>query len=172
MLYSVNQISESTGSSKQNIYKKLQKKELKEHIVKKEGINYLDEEGYNLFKASFKTTTEDIPLNEYTASDTTDSSMNENMFNLMKEQLKEKDRQIQEKDNQINDYSERLKQSLELNRNSQVLLKEKPHQDILQLEEHFNDLDDKLIDIKDKMLERKVQNEKTSFFSKFFKGND
>ncbi len=49
MLYSVNQISESTGSSKQNIYKKLQKKELKDHIIKRDGINYLDEEGYNLF---------------------------------------------------------------------------------------------------------------------------
>ena len=168
MLYSVNQISESTGSSKQNIYKKLQKKELKEHIVKKEGINYLDEEGYNLFKNGFKTTTKYIHKDEYIASDTIDSTMNENIFNLMKEQLNEKDRQIQEKDNQINDYSERLKQSLELNRNSQVLLKNKPHEDILLLEEHFTDLDTKLKEVKENMQQRKEQRNK-GFLKSLFK---
>jgi len=43
---------------------------------------------------------------------------------------------------------------------------------IKQLEEHFENLDSKLIEIKDKMVERKEQNEKKSFLSKVFKIKD
>ena len=67
--------------------------------------------------------------------------------------------------------NERLKQEQELNKNSQILQLRQPH-DTKQLEEHLNDLDNKLINIKDKMLERKEQQKQKSFFSKMFKGND
>jgi len=80
--------------------------------------------------------------------------------------------QLNVKDLQINNLNERLKQSLELNRNSQVLLKDKPHEDILLLEEHFQNLDDKLEEVKNKMSDRKEQQEKKSFLTRIFKSKD
>ena len=73
-------------------------------------------------------------------------SLNKELFNTLLQQLNEKDLQI----NALHKIVE----------NSQVLLKEKPQQDILQLEEHFQDLDTKLMDIKEQMLQRKDQEEK------------
>ena len=64
-----------------------------------------------------------------------------------------------------------MKQEQELNKNSQILQLRQPL-DTKQLEEHLNDLDNKLINIKDKMLERKDKQNQKSFFSKMFKSND
>ncbi len=86
--------------------------------------------------------------------------MNNEMFNLMKEQLKEKDLQIQEKDKQ-------LEKLIDLNKNSQILqLKQQP-QDTKLLEEHFNNLDVKLEEVKNNMNQRKEQQQKKSIFSIF-----
>ena len=72
---------------------------------------------------------------------------------------------MQEKDDQISKL-------IDLNKNSQILLKEKPHEDIILLEEHFEEMDNKLIDIKEKMLDRKKMNQKKGFFNKIFMGKD
>ena len=176
MLYSVIQIAESTGSSKQNIYKKLKKKELKEHIVKQHGITYVDDIGFNLINDSYQTNTEELnDLNTKKTDDSNDSevtvdstnsTLNQDMFNLLKEQLKEKDLQLFE-------ANERLKQAHKLIENSQVLLKETPQQDIKLLEEHFQDLDTKLMDIKNKMeVHREPEEHKElqeGFFKRIFK---
>ena len=76
-------------------------------------------------------------------------SLNKELFNTLLQQLNEKDLQI----NALHKIVE----------NSQVLLKEKPQQDILQLEEHFQDLDTKLMDIKEQMLQRKDQEQKAHY---------
>jgi len=165
MLYNVTQISESTGQSKQNIYKKLQKKELKVHIIKKQGITYINEIGLKLINDSYETNPDD----EVTTEDATVSTLNENMFNLLKEQLKEKDLQISEKDKQISNFDERMRAEQDLHKNTQILFKQQQQPpDIKQLEEHFQDLDTKLEEVKGNMLERKEQQQK-GFFSKIFK---
>ncbi len=90
----------------------------------------------------------------------------------LNKQLNVKDLQLNAKDLQINNLNERLKQALELNRNSQVLLKDKPHEDILLLEEHFQELDTKLEEVKENMQHRKEHQKSKGFFNKIFGGTD
>ena len=87
MLYSVMKVSESIGLSKQSIYKKL-KKELQEHINKKQGMTYIDKEGFNLIKDSSKANIDDLKDfkedNKIASGDTEILSMNQDIFNLLK----------------------------------------------------------------------------------------
>jgi hypothetical protein len=142
-------VSESMGLSKQSIYKKL-KKELQEHIIKKQGMTYIDKEGFNLIKVSsnsnidnLKDFKEDIKglniketnstLDDEIASNTEILSMNQDIFNLLKSQ-----------DLQIHELQK-------LAENSQILLKEKP-QDIKLLEQQFQNLDYKIMNIKERSI--------------------
>jgi hypothetical protein len=150
--------SELIGLSKQSIYKKLKAKELQEYIIKKQGMIYIDEEGFNLIKDSLKANIDDLKdfkedinglnikkinstLNDEIASDTEILSMNLDIFTLLKRQLEEKDLQLNDKDMQIHELHKLVE-------NSQILLKEKP-QDIKLLEQHFQDLDYKIMNIKE-----------------------
>ena len=184
MSYTIAEVSKLINLSKVSIYRKLKLKEVKEHTSKKQGITYIDEEGFNLIKYGIKNEKDEfkytLKQNPISSEIAIDVNLNKEMINLLKDQLKEKDKQLTEKDLhfnnqlnvkdlQINNLNERLKQSLELNRNSQVLLKDKPHEDILLLEEHFQNLDDKLEEVKNKMLDRKEQQEKKSFLTRIFK---
>lgn len=168
MLYTIAEISNLIGLSKVSIYKKLKLKEMEIHISKKRGITYVSEQGFNLIKDNLKVnpndlngsnnTTKSIPLDDYTATDTEDLNLKDDYIATLKDQLKVKDSQIHD-----------LHKLIE---NNQVLLKEKPKQDIFLLEEHFNDLDVKLEEVRNKMSDRKEQQKQRSFFSKIFKGND
>jgi len=174
MLYTVSEISELTSLSKVSIYTRLKLKELEPHISKKQGVTYIDEDGFNIIKEglSFK----EEPLNSFKdgippkepQEATTEGpqatfnpieddciSVNKELFNALLEQLKEKDKQIKE-----------LHKLIE---NSQVLLRDKPHEDILLLEDHFQALDNKLINIKEQMEQRKKQYEKAQQPKGFFK---
>ena len=153
MLYSIMEVSESIGLSKQSIYKKLKAKELQVHITKKQGMIYIDEEGFSLIKDSSKANIDDlkyfkkehtITLDDEIASDTETLSMNLDIFNLLKSQLEEKDLQLKDKDLQMHELHKLIE-------NSQILLKEKP-QDIKLLEQHFQDLDDKIMNIKERSI--------------------
>jgi len=164
MLYTVSEISELIGLSRVTLYKKLKLIEMSTHISKKQNVTYIDEIGLNLIKESLQDLTDEeehSTLDDETATDKEELTLNADMFNLLKDQLKEKDIQLHE-------ANERLKQAHKLIENNQVLLKDKPHQDILQLEEHFSVLDDKLEEVKNNMIERKEQQQK-GFFSKLFK---
>lgn len=93
---------------------------------------------------------------------------------MLKEQLKENNFQLKEKEIQINklnegmhELNERLKQEQDLNKNNQVL-QLRPQQDIKQLEEHFQDLDIKLMDIREQIGEHNAPKSQ-GFFGKLFK---
>ena len=200
MIYTVEEAAIKLNVAKQSIYTKLRLPEFKDNIIKKHGKSYVDDNLLIMIKDRLKVNNDykenekinDIEKDAPVTAEIGDALIVNNDLKevaadkdyieylkkditYLKDQLKENDFKVNDqliaKDQQINNLNERLKQSLEINKNSQILQLRQP-QDIKQLEEHFNDLDDKLIDIKDKMLERKVQNEKTSFFSKIFKGND
>jgi len=152
MNYTIAEVSELIDLSKVSIYKKLKLKELKGHIIKKKGITYIDEVGFNLIKfdlkvplkeglKDFKEEATNTTLNDEVATDIEDLNLNKELFKLLKEQLKEKDIQIKE-----------LHRLLE---NGQVLLKEKP-KDLKLLEEHFQDLDTKLSNIREQMENKDV----------------
>lgn len=68
MLYTVTEISDLINLSKVSIYNKLKLKELQNHINKKAGVTYVDEEGFNLIKDSLKL--KDNTLNDLNIEDT------------------------------------------------------------------------------------------------------
>lgn len=146
MLRSVDKVAVELGVSKTAIYNKLKLKEYEKLIVKKQGKSMVDDELFNLIKDNlrFKTIVEneesDNNSNEEGAMDSTDSiNFNKELIDSLLEQLREKDKQIGE-----------LHKLIE---NSQVLLKEEQSnkKSQLLLEEHFQEVDQKLHDIKEKM---------------------
>lgn len=161
MLRTVEETSKELNVSKTAIYNKLKLKEFKDKIVKKQGVSMVDDTLFNLIKDSlkFKQTVETEETNNTEnpeiATDTDDLiNLNRELVNNLLEQLKEKDKQIAE-----------LHKLIE---NSQILLKEeqKKADNQLYLLEHFEQVDSKLMDLKDKMLEKK---NKQSFLSRILK---
>lgn len=186
MIYTIAEVNELIGLSKVSIYKKLKLKELKEHITKNKGITYIDEIGFNLIKYGIKEGLKDdlkdfkeeninTTSNNEIATDSEELSINKEVFKLLKDQLKEQNLQLKEKDLQLKELNERLKQEQDLHKNTQILFKQQQPQDILLLEEHFQDLDTKLINIKERMesknvTERNAPEElKKGFFKRIFK---
>ena len=171
MLYTVEEISELIGLSKVSIYRKLKLKDIALCTSRNHGVTYVTEEGLMLIKDNSKVISDtskevnnDINntlSNEYIATDTDEITLKDDYILTLKSQLKEKDKQLE-------NYSERMKQLIDLNKNSQILLKDKPQQDIFLLEEHFQELDTKLEEVKENMQQRKDQQSK-GLFSKLFK---
>jgi hypothetical protein len=182
MKYTIAEVSKLVNLSKTSIYTKLKQKELQQHVTKKQGITYIDEIGLKLIQSSlknfedstnyFKDKQPDTSMNDELATDTDYLNCLKEDIEYLKDQLAEKDNQLKQKDLQINNLNERLKQEQELTKNSQILLKDKPQQDIFLLEEHFQELDTKLEEVKNKMSDRKQQQEKKSFLTRIFKGKD
>src|SRR5659263_417302 len=171
MLRTVPEVADIIHITRQSLYFKLKQPLYKDKVITKHGQAYIDDDLLKLIQDNMKpfnkhnnsetmTQQEEATTKDDTMPDEDIVKLNQILINTLVEQLKEKDNQIHEKDSQLENYSERLKQALELNRNSQVLLKDKPHQDILLLEEHFQDLDNKLEEVKNKMSDRKEQQEK------------
>ena len=178
MTYTVAEISQELNISKVSIYNRLKKKEFKGLTTKRQGITYINEKGFNLIKVDINPPEEIVndvkdketynTVNEEIATDTESLNIDKELFKLLKDQLNQNSIQMQTKDKQIEELNERMKQLIELNKNSQILLKDKPQQDILLLETHFQELDTKLQEVKENMIERKEQHQK-GFFSKIFK---
>lgn len=160
MLRSVEEVAIELGVSKTAIYNKLKLKEFKNLVVKKQGKSMIDDSLIKLIKESLKF--KQIVKNE-NRSNLKDAeiaidedsliNLNKELINSLLDQLKEKDKQIEE-----------LHKLIE---NSQVLLKEeqKKTDQQLYLAEHFEEVDNKLQDLKEKMEKRK--NDKKSFFKIF-----
>ena len=177
MLNSIKDIAISLGVTKMTIYRKLKVKMLKSHIIVKQGVQYLDDDGLTLLTKMLNHSRKNVNTNvkSNVAGDITNSEIatdTQDYINSLKSEIEFLRSESQEKNLQISDLNIRLSTEQELHKNTQILFKQQQPQDIKLLEEHFNDLDNKLIDIKDKMLERKDLNEKKSFFSKIFKNND
>ena len=165
-MYDINKVSELTGVSKVTIYKKIKKlKELEPFIVRKDDKTYILEDGLKLIK---KQLTVNNKVNSEVESEiaiegiSMDLTINKELINLLTEQLKEKDIQLKEKDKQIAELHKLIE-------NSQILLKEeqKKSDQQLYLAEHFEVVDNKLQDLREKMEQK--WNEKKSLFKIFSK---
>lgn len=167
-MYDINQVSELTGVSKVTVYKKIKKvKELEPFIVHKADKIYILEGGLKLIKeqltvnnkVNYKVNSE-VESEVAIADISMELTINKELINLLTEQLKEKDIQLKEKDKQIAELHKLIE-------NSQILLKEeqKKVDKQLYLEEHFEEVDIKLQDLREKMEQRR--NDKKSFL-KFF----
>lgn len=163
MLYTVEQVATQLNVSKATIYNKIKLNQFKDRIEMKQGQTMLGQDLIDSIKDDIK-----IKIN-FNASDCGDDIiLDSDTIKLNKELIQVLIEQLKEKDTQLKESNERLKQSQKLTENNQVLLKDKPKQDTLLLEDHLTNLDKKLINIKDKMLERKEHQEQKSFLSKLF----
>ena len=157
MLRSVEDVAFELKVSKTSIYNKLKLKEFNCLIGKKQGTSMVDEDLFNLIKDSLKLN--NIVENEKISSDENKEipMVDDDLFKLNKELISSLLDQLKEKDKQIEEL-------INLNKNNQILLKQEQDKKIYLLEEHFNEIDKKLIDLRTKMSTKKTH----SFFN-FFK---
>lgn len=175
-LYTIAEISNLIKVSKVSIYKKLKLKELKPHILKKQGITYVDEIGFNLIKDSFnlndeikivKNEVKSDEKEEFNSAGDVEIAIDTELLSLKNDyinELKEENKKLWE---QINRLNERLKGEQELHRNTQVLFKNNQDKKVLELqalEEHFKDLDNRLLKVREKMEKRKENSKKNIFY--------
>lgn len=160
-MFTVDEVAEKLGVSKVTIYAKLKKFEDKVAIV--QGKKGITDELFNLIKDDLKVKgIDNEPPNKDNNSNARNddismgedelSSLNKELINALLKQLEEKDKQIAE-----------LHKLIE---NNQVLLKQEKEVNQLQLQEHFKELDVKLNDVREKMDQRKEQDEKKGFFKR------
>lgn len=173
MIYTISEVSNLINLSKVSIYKKLKLKVLQEHISKNHGITYIDEVGFNIIRDSLKLNDEiktylnskelDNSINEDIAADAEDLTLKIDYINFLKAENKRLWNELQDKNLQLNSKDR-------LFENMQVLLKEKPKQDLLMFDQHFAHLDTKILDIKDKLQEEQEEKsqKKKGFFGKIF----
>ena len=173
MIYTINEVSNLINLSKVSIYKKLKLKELQEHISKNRGVTYIDEEGFNLIRDSLKLNDEiktylnnkelDKSRDDEIATDAEDLTLKIDYINFLKAENKRLWNELQDKNLQLNSKDR-------LFENMQVLLKDKPKQDLLMFDQHFAHLDSKILDIKDKIQGKKEEKdqEHKGFFRKIF----
>ncbi|MCX0362466.1 hypothetical protein LI034_15900 [Clostridium perfringens] len=169
MLRGVDEVAKELKVSKTAIYNKLKLKEFRRKVVKKQGKSMIDEELFNLIKDSLKVKNEVKNEVEYKgyieeSKDEVKSEIamdREGSLNLNKSLIDTLIAQLEEKDKQIAELHKLIE-------NNQVLLKKEQETKInmLEFEDHFKEVDNKLSSIKEKMNQRK---EKKSFFKKFFK---
>ena len=162
MLRTVEETAIQLGVSKTTIYNKLKLKEHKSKLVKKQGKSMIDDSLFNLIQEGLKVQNEvenkeiENDVNAEISIDEDDLlNLNKELIDNLLEQLKEKDKQISE-----------LHKLIE---NSQILLKEeqKKSEQQLYLAEHFEEVDNKLQDLREKMEQKR--NEKIKLFKIFSK---
>ena len=169
-MFTVEEVSKLLSVSKVTIYAKLKKYESK--VVVKQGKKYVTEELLSLIKQelnlkeclkyNLKVENNTGAINQEIATDRDDLiNLNQDLINFLKQQLEEKDIQLREKDKQIEEL-------INLNKNNQILLKQQQDKEIKQklLEDHFQEVDQKLMDLRDRMEEKKNSKKFFGFFSK------
>ena len=169
-MFTVEEVSKLLSVSKVTIYAKLKKYGSK--VVVKQGKKYVTEELLSLIKQelnlkeclkyNLKVENNTGAINQEIATDRDDLiNLNQDLINFLKQQLEEKDIQLREKDKQIEEL-------INLNKNNQILLKQQQDKEINQklLEDHFQEVDEKLMDLRERMDEKKKSKKKFGFFSK------
>ena len=169
-MFTVEEVSKLLSVSKVTIYAKLKKYGSK--VVVKQGKKYVTEELLSLIKQelnlkeclkdNLKVENNTGAINQEIATDRDDLiNLNQDLINFLKQQLEEKDIQLREKDKQIEEL-------INLNKNNQILLKQQQDKEINTklLEDHFQEVDEKLMDLRERMDEKKKSKKKFGFFSK------
>ena len=172
-MFTVEEVAEQLNVSKVTIYAKLKK--FDDKVVLKQGKKYITEELLSLIKQDLKVkevennSLNNADDNKYSNSEIAIDrddliNLNKDLIKALMEQLDSKDRLLEEKDKQITELHKLIE-------NSQILLKEerKKTEQQLYLLGHFEEVDNKLQDLREKM-EQKRNDRKSLFkiFSKWF----
>ena len=145
MLKSINNVSKELGISKATIYKKLKEEKYKKLIIKENNVIKINESLYELLKANTKRknieeveNVEIVDKEELNIVKVEENNKNDNIVGILLKQIKEKDIQI----NRLHDLIE----------NNQILIKnsQEREKEKVNLEEHFKEIDKKLIEIRDR----------------------
>ena len=161
MLRTVEDVAIQLEVSKTTIYNKLKLNEYKNFIIKKQGKSMIDDTLFNLIKDSLKLKIK-VENDGFKNDSNEEISMDEdNLLNLNKELISNLLAQLKEKDKQIAELHKLIE-------NSQILLKEeqKKSESQLYLAEHFEEVDQKLQDLREKMIEK--SSEKKGLLRKIF----
>ena len=160
MLKSINNVSKELGISKATIYKRLKEEKYKKLIIKENNVIKINEMLYELLKNNTKRrnieeaeSVEIVNKEELSVVKVEENIKNDNIVGILLKQIKEKDIQI----NKLHDLIE----------NNQVLIKnsQEREKEQVRLEDHFKDIDKKLLEIRDK--KRDKNKERKNIFSFF-----
>ena len=164
MLKSINNVSKELGISKATIYKKLKEEKYKKLIIKENNVIKINDSLYELLKANTKIKNieevegvEIVNKEDLNVVKVEENKKNDNIVGILLKQIKEKDIQI----NRLHDLIE----------NNQILIKnsQEREKERVVLEEHFKDIDKKLIEIRDKNKSRKEKKRKSNIFQKILR---
>ena len=164
MLKSINNVSKELGISKATIYKKLKEEKYKKLIIKENNVIKINESHYELLKANTKRknieeveNVEIVNKEELNIVKVEENNKNDNIVGILLKQIKEKDIQI----NRLHDLIE----------NNQILIKnsQEREKEQVSLENHFKDIDKKLLEIRDKNKSRKEKKRKSNIFQKILR---
>lgn len=168
-MYDIKQVVNMTGINRNKLYKLIREnEEFKKYIVRDSKKIYVLDDGLDLLINSEKNTIIDLE-NDFIDNNENEqinydilnikNSFNEDILKIVLNQLTEKDKQIQE--------------LLALNKNNQILLKEEKEVNKAILEEHFKEVDMKLLDLRDKMNNKRDNKKNLWFFikTKLYKNN-
>jgi len=164
MLKSINNVSKELGISKATIYKKLKEEKYKKLIIKENNIIKINESLYELLKTNTKRknieeveNVEIVNKEELNIVKVEENNKNDNIVGILLKQIKEKDIQI----NRLHDLIE----------NNQILIKnsQEREKEQVSLEDHFKDIDKKLLEIRDKNKIRKDKKRKSNIFQKILR---
>ncbi|MCI7084040.1 MAG: hypothetical protein MR938_05050 [Tenericutes bacterium] len=145
MLKSINNVSKELGISKATIYKKLKEEKYKKLIIKENNVIKINESLYELLKANTKRknieeveNVEIVDKEELNVVKVEENMKEDNVVGILLKQIEEKDIQI----NRLHDLIE----------NNQILIKnsQEREKEKVNLEEHFKEIDKKLIEIRDR----------------------
>lgn len=176
MYYTIAKVAEKVGISKSAVYKKIKTNELKPYISKKQGVTFISENGLKLIQSGINDFVNECkevePELQEIAENKDFKSENKAVENIetdsryLKHLENEVDRlwaELEEKNNQISKLSRLVE-------NGQVLLREQPKQNIELLQEHFDELDGKIIEIRERMHLKQANHEADhqSFWNKLF----
>lgn len=175
MLMSVSELSDLIGLSKVSIYNKLKLKELEPYVLKSKGVTYITDDGVNLIKQLFNLNEDTLnPLNEEDnrIGEETNETIENKEIEEIKGQLKELSidyiNSLKEENetlkNQLREKDKQIEELHKLVENNQVLLKYQHDKEIKQLQqsEHFQEIDEKLMELKEKLIHK--EETKKSFF--------
>ena len=164
MLKSINNVSKELGISKATIYKKLKEEKYKKLIIKENNVIKINESLYELLKANTKRknieeveNVEIVDKEELNVVKVEENMKEDNVVGILLKQIEEKDIQI----NRLHDLIE----------NNQILIKnsQEREKEQVSLENHFKDIDKKLLEIRDKNKSRKEKKRKSNIFQKILK---
>lgn len=158
MLYTVSELSNLIGVSKVSIYNKLKLAEFNKYILKNKGITYIDDAAVNLIKDSLnlkKSIESDLIYKDISTYENELDQQNNDILNFKDEYIIALKNENQKLWDQLNEKDSQIQELINLNKNNQILLKQEHDKKIYFLEEHFNEVDQKLIDIRMKMDKKK-----------------